>query len=992
MASRKGTLTYSLVLDTKQFDAGGKRAKATFLGLRGEAAKFAKLATAGFGAIAGIAALKQLAQTVIVNNIEFERLTTQIRTLTVGGEQDIKRFNDALVSMASATATGPAELAKALFFVESAGIRGAAAMETTRVSAQAAAAGLGDSATVARTVTAAMVAYSAEHLTATDTVDKLIEIVRQGGAQADEYAGALGRVLPVASALGVNLDEVGAFMAVFTRTGVSAAEASTSLRSALLALGTPTESAAKAMDEFGFSADEIKRSLREDGLNATLQRLRLVLNDDLDALKKVIPSVEALAGVFAVTGDQAGAYRVAVEASATATGNLADVTEQTANTVAFQWDRLVAVIEARTTTSDSFIGEFVQLSLKNFTDFVAGADLMTLGMIGLFGGFAKDVEEWTDRLHSVQQVINEIVLDIPDALPALDGGFGLAAPVLELASATEQAKILAKGLADELKGVTKEVEKQGKAYEKTLAAAETYIGSTTQALEQELMAAWEQHLETLGEVENALLAISSEEEHRLDRLNALDQAEQAHTDNVMAGEEATAAAAKAAEEAEKATVDWHQVLEDVANQFTVLGDTAGAVLSGITAGIAGIGAGLDTFKAGQKQGGFGGLLGQISGGLAIAGAAVGIGQAIIGLFKSDPVEKAAEQAGAALGFTVSDEMAEGFLRTAEQTGQTISEVAKEWFDDVRAELRQQGMDLALAGVQAQADALGGAPQFAEIAARNFNTVFWEHVKDKGLPAALEAFGGIFEQLRGAFGDELPPGFQRLEALFEAIKDPATAAALQFLQGQADIVSGSTLGGFFDPQMTQDSIQIARETLALLERQGVSAGDANRLVAGLLQAELDAAIVSGQGIDEGLQQLLDEAKENGVQVLPSIATAQLDVLRQIFRAVSGRNATVPGAPGGGAPAPGPGGGGGGGGAPSPVNEEGFDPTSPSASAMASGGIVTRPTRALIGEAGPEAVIPLGMFSQLVPEMQALRAELPRAVARAVRDGVMLARGG
>jgi hypothetical protein len=46
-------------------------------------------------------------------------------------------------------------------------------------------------------------------------------------------------------------------------------------------------------------------------------------------------------------------------------------------------------------------------------------------------------------------------------------------------------------------------------------------------------------------------------------------------------------------------------------------------------------------------------------------------------------------------------------------------------------------------------------------------------------------------------------------------------------------------------------------------------------------------------------------------------------------------------------------------PKPINDDGSydydgDPLTP----MALGGIVTRPTRALIGEAGPEAVIPLG----------------------------------
>jgi hypothetical protein len=65
------------------------------------------------------------------------------------------------------------------------------------------------------------------------------------------------------------------------------------------------------------------------------------------------------------------------------------------------------------------------------------------------------------------------------------------------------------------------------------------------------------------------------------------------------------------------------------------------------------------------------------------------------------------------------------------------------------------------------------------------------------------------------------------------------------------------------------------------------------------------------------------------------------------------------------------------------------------AFATGGIVTRPTRALIGEAGPEAVVPLGRLGDTsrledrLASIEDLLSAQPRAIARAVRDAMALA---
>jgi len=467
------------------------------------------------------------------------------------------------------------------------------------------------------------------------------------------------------------------------------------------------------------------------------------------------------------------------------------------------------------------------------------------------------------------------------------------------------------------------------------------------------------------------------------------------------------------ETAEKATKNWRLALQGVSLMAGVVGGRFGEALEVVenigqmfsssewkdmskNDKIGTIGAAA-SMVGGQIGGKTGGVIGGAGAGVAfgsqfgwigsIVGGVVG---GVVGLIKGsqDPVADAAKDAGQYLGMTISEELAASFARESESTGQSITAIARQWFDDMKKALREEGMAQAISGVSLQVEALGGAPQYAELAARNFNAVFWETVKDKGLPAALDAFGEIFAKLRDAFGDELPPGFQKLETLFGLMQDPAIKAQLQFAQGQAQFVGGATSAGFYDPSMTQDSVNIARDTLANLREKGIDDKSANQMIAGLLQAELNAAIVSGQGIDAGLQALLDEARANGVVVVADIAVQQLDVLKKIYQNLSGQTyrapgggvpGSVPGGPPGGPPLPGA----------EPTGKPGGIEHRPP---MAAGGIVTSPTRALIGEAGPEAVMPLGMLANIGPELAALRTELPRAVARAVRDGMMQAKGG
>lgn len=286
--------------DGAQFNAGLKGASARLqaFGARAKAIS-AQMRTLSIPlAIAGGASVKMAA--------DFDKSMTQIKSLVGVAGAEVDAMGEKAKVMASETGTSANEAAEALFFITSAGLRGSEAMSVLQASLKAAAVGLGDTKTVADLATSAMNAYGSEVLSATDATDVMVSAVREGKLEADELAGSMGRVLPIASAMGVSFDEVGAAFAALSRTGTNAAEAATQIRGIFSSLLKPTTDAEEALTEMGLSSAELRKQLKEKGLLSTLQTLKENFDGNDTAAQRVFGNVRALSGIMDLLGANAG--------------------------------------------------------------------------------------------------------------------------------------------------------------------------------------------------------------------------------------------------------------------------------------------------------------------------------------------------------------------------------------------------------------------------------------------------------------------------------------------------------------------------------------------------------------------------------------------------------------------------------------------------------------------------------------------------------------
>ena len=325
---------------TKQFDAAMSKAET-------RAGKFAAGAQAAARAASGPLTLGLLGvgAAAVKAAVDFDDSMTKIESLVGIAGSEVDAMAESVRALSGETAQAPGALADAMFFIQSAGLRGAVAMETLEASAKAAAVGLGEVTEIADLATSALNAYGAENLSAVQATDVLTAAVREGKLEASELAGSMGRVLPIASAMGVRFDEVGAAFAALSRTGTNAAEAATQVRGILSSLLRPTQQAEEALEGMGLSSEGLRQQIKDEGLLATLQTLAEEFDGNAAASASVFGNVRALSGVMDLMGANVATTEQIFANMRDTTGTLDEAFAVVSDTAGFKFQQAMADLQ-----------------------------------------------------------------------------------------------------------------------------------------------------------------------------------------------------------------------------------------------------------------------------------------------------------------------------------------------------------------------------------------------------------------------------------------------------------------------------------------------------------------------------------------------------------------------------------------------------------------------------------------------------------------------
>jgi TP901 family phage tail tape measure protein len=141
-----------------------------------------------------------------------------VNTVAQVTDQRLGEMTDSVQYLSTQFGMRAPEIAKALFRINSAGVRGARGMEVLRKATELAFASGAQLETTARTLTRVMNAYGFT----TEQVDRVANVMfntfREGDVTMDEMSAALGQIAGVAASAGVSLEDMTAAFALLTRT------------------------------------------------------------------------------------------------------------------------------------------------------------------------------------------------------------------------------------------------------------------------------------------------------------------------------------------------------------------------------------------------------------------------------------------------------------------------------------------------------------------------------------------------------------------------------------------------------------------------------------------------------------------------------------------------------------------------------------------------------------------------------------------------------
>lgn len=387
-------------LVTKFDDKGLKGAQKALAGFANFATDIARVASAAVAGVA-VASVKEAAQ--------FETSLAKIQGLVGVTADEIGELEDAAKRLGPEFGISANEAVDALFFITSAGLRGAGATEVLEASLKGAAIGLGDTKTIADLATSAVNAYGEAQLGGAEAVDVLAEAVRLGKLEPAELAGAMGQVLPLASNLGVSFDQVGAAMAGMSKTGTDAATASTQLRQIFATLAKPTVGANKALAELGLSAQGLRDQLRGEGLFATLETLTTAFDGNIEATTEVFGNIRALSGVLDLMGASAEDNREVFALMADDIKISNEAMSITAETAEFKFNKAMAKTQAILLEIGLALLERLQPHLDRLLDFMEDNGPVIEQMFDKIFG---TVETLTGKLGELGDAVMPVVIDL----------------------------------------------------------------------------------------------------------------------------------------------------------------------------------------------------------------------------------------------------------------------------------------------------------------------------------------------------------------------------------------------------------------------------------------------------------------------------------------------------------------------------------------------------------------------------------------------------
>lgn len=251
--------------------------------------------------------LTNLAQSTIRNGSVYETSLAKVGTIADLGKLSIQKLGSQITDMSNTMGIAATDIAEATYQAISAGQDTANAVEFAGQAAKLATAGFTSTTSAVDILTTALNAYGLSADQATHVSDVLLTTQNLGKSSVDELSSSMGRVIPLAAAYNVSVENLSSGLAVMTANGIATAEATTYTKSMLNELGDTGSTVGKILQQ---QTGKSFAQLSADGksLGDVLQILYDSVGNDSTAFAGLWSSVEAGTGALSLASGGADKF------------------------------------------------------------------------------------------------------------------------------------------------------------------------------------------------------------------------------------------------------------------------------------------------------------------------------------------------------------------------------------------------------------------------------------------------------------------------------------------------------------------------------------------------------------------------------------------------------------------------------------------------------------------------------------------------------------
>lgn len=256
------------------------------------------------GKILAAAGIGKMLQAAFTEGSAFETEVAKVGTIADTSKVSIEDLKGQITDLSGTMGIAAGDLAEATYQAISAGQDTGDAVAFAGQAAKLAAAGFTSSSSAVDILTTALNAYGLGADKATHVSDVLLTTQNLGKTSVDELSASMGRVIPLAAAYKVNVENLSSGLAIMTANGIATAEATTYTKSMLNELGDTGSTVGKILQkETGQGFAELMDS--GQSLGDVLQVLYDSVGGDATKFAALWSSVEAGTGALSLANSGA---------------------------------------------------------------------------------------------------------------------------------------------------------------------------------------------------------------------------------------------------------------------------------------------------------------------------------------------------------------------------------------------------------------------------------------------------------------------------------------------------------------------------------------------------------------------------------------------------------------------------------------------------------------------------------------------------------------